>query len=172
MNTTQKENSDITLCPCGSKRAFDECCGPIIAGVPAPTAEALMRSRYTAFVKRTLDHVERTHAPEVRDDFNRAEAERLAGECEWRGLEIRRVKEAGDTAEIEFVVRFRRERQDITKATLSRFRRDNGQWLYVSSDFDPRSPQQRVTKVGRNDPCPCNSGKKAKKCCGTTTELK
>lgn len=57
----------MTLCPCGSKYTFDECCGPIIAGAPAPTAEALMRSRYTAFANRTLDHVEHTHAPEVRD---------------------------------------------------------------------------------------------------------
>ncbi|MDO9041596.1 MAG: YchJ family metal-binding protein [Desulfocapsaceae bacterium] len=162
----------MTMCPCGSKRDFDECCGPIIAGAPAPTAEALMRSRYTAFAQRTLDHIDRTHAPEVRDDFNRAEAERLAEECEWQSLEIRKAIETGDTAEIEFVVRFRRERKDITQAALSRFRRDNGQWLYVSSDLNPHIPQQRVSKVGRNDPCPCNSGKKAKKCCGTTTELK
>ena len=160
----------MTLCPCDSKRNFDECCGPIIAGTPAPTAEALMRSRYTAFVKRMLDHVERTHAPEVRDDFNRAEAERLAEECEWQGLEIRRATETGDTAEVEYVMRFCLENKSIAKTTLSRFRRDNGQWLYV--DCKPVTTQQRrVAKIGRNDPCPCNSGKKAKKCCGTTTEL-
>lgn len=162
----------MSLCPCGSSRAFDECCGPIIAGAPAPTAEALMRSRYTAFANRTLDHVERTHAPEVRDDFNRAEAERLAEECEWHGLEIRRVTETGDSAEIEFMLRFRREQQNITHVALSRFKRDNGQWLYVDSDFNLPQITKRVTKVGRNDPCPCNSGKKTKKCCGTTTELK
>ncbi len=131
-----------------------------------------MRSRYTAFAQRTLDYVDRTHAPEVRDDFNRAEAERLAEECEWQSLEIRSATETGDTAEIEFVVRFRRDYKDITHAALSRFRRDHGQWFYVSSDINPHSPPQRVTKVGRNDPCPCNSGKKAKKCCGTTTEQK
>jgi len=162
----------MTECPCGSKRPFDECCGPIIAGTPAPTAESLMRSRYTAFVKRTLDHIANTHAPEIQDDFNRAEAERLAEECEWQGLEIRRVTETGDTAEIEYVVRFRREQQNISKAALSRFRRDNGQWLYVSNDLNLPLQPERVSKVGRNDPCPCNSGKKAKKCCGTTTELK
>ena len=164
----------MTLCPCGSQHPFDECCGPIIAGSPAPTAEALMRSRYTAFAMRMLDYIDRTHAPEVRDDFNRAEAERLAEKCEWQRLEIRSVTETGDTAEIEFVVRFRRDQQDITQAALSRFRRDNGQWFYVSSDLNPHThtTPQRVTKVGRNDPCPCNSGKKAKKCCGTTTELK
>ena len=161
----------MTLCPCGSTRAFDECCGPIIAGAPASTAEALMRSRYTAFANRTLDHVERTHAPEVRDDFNRAEAERLAEECEWKSLEVRRATETGDTAEIEFVVQFRREQHTITQAATSCFRRDNGQWLYISNTLNPQITQH-VTKVGRNDPCPCNSGKKAKKCCGTTTELK
>ncbi len=169
---TEKVRPNMTECPCGSKCDYDECCGPIIAGVPAPTAEALMRSRYTAFVKRALDHVERTHAPEIREDFNRAEAERLAEECEWHGLEIGKITEAEDGTEIEFVLRFRREHHDITKVAVSRFRCDNGQWLYVSSDFNPHVPPQRVAKVGRNAPCPCNSGKKAKKCCGTTTELK
>ncbi|MBU1213526.1 MAG: SEC-C domain-containing protein, partial [Alphaproteobacteria bacterium] len=28
------------------------------------------------------------------------------------------------------------------------------------------SPLAQSTKVGRNDPCPCGSGKKYKKCCG------
>ncbi|WP_211230863.1 YchJ family protein [Chitinilyticum aquatile] len=68
----------MSACPCGSKLEYAVCCGPIIAGAPAPSAEALMRSRYAAFVLGELDHVERTHAPEVRDDFNRAEAERIA----------------------------------------------------------------------------------------------
>ncbi|MDX8128710.1 YchJ family metal-binding protein [Methylomonas sp. OY6] len=83
----------MTLCPGGSKLDYAECCGPIIDGAPAPTTEALMRSRYTAFVQRKLDHVERTHAPEIKEDFNRAEAERMAEECEWRSLEIRNATE-------------------------------------------------------------------------------
>jgi SEC-C motif-containing protein len=159
----------MPLCPCGSNRDFVECCGPIIAGTPAPTAEALVRSRYTAFVYRTLDHVERTHAPEVRDDFNRAEAERLAEECEWLGLEIRSATETSDTAEVDFVIRVRCDNQDLANETLSRFRRDNGQWLFVSSK--PVKRQRRVIKIGPNDPCPCKSGKKAKKCCGATTKI-
>lgn len=162
----------MTLCPCCSTRNFDDCCGPIIQGTAiAATAETLMRSRYTAFVIRKLDHVERTHAPEVYHDFNRAEAERLAEECEWRGLEIRKSHEVGDTAEIEYVLKFRRKQQNIAKVALSRFRRDNGQWLFVGSDTNPSVPPLRVSKIGRNDPCPCNSGKKAKKCCSVTNEL-
>lgn len=161
----------MTLCPCGSQNELAECCGPIIEGSPTPSAEALLRSRYTAFVTRQLDHVERTHAPEIREDFNRAEAERMAEECEWKGLEIRSVSENGDNAEIEFVIRFRRDKQDMIQVERSSFRRDDGQWLYVSSEINPQGPQRFVNKVGRNDPCPCGSGKKAKKCCGTTTVI-
>ncbi len=162
----------MALCPCGSEYDFENCCGPIIAGALAPTAEALVRSRYTAFVKHALDHVARTHAPEVRQDFNRAEAERMAAQCEWRGLEIRRATETGDTAEVEFVVRFRRERQDHASVTVSTFRRDQGQWLYVGTKEAPKGVPVRVTKIGPNDPCPCNSGKKAKKCCGTNPAVR
>jgi SEC-C motif-containing protein len=161
----------MTLCPCGSQKELAECCGPIVEGSPAPSAEALLRSRYTAFVTRQLDHVERTHAPEIREDFNRAEAERMAEECEWKGLEIRSVSENGDNAEIEFVIRFRRDKQDMIQLERSSFRRDDGQWLYVSGEINPQGPQRFVNKVGRNDPCPCGSGKKAKKCCGTTSVL-
>lgn len=161
----------MDLCPCGSAQNFSECCGPIIDGAPAPTAEALMRSRYSAFVKRKLDHVERTHAPEIRDDFNRAEAERLAKDCEWQGLEIRSATETGDTAEVDFVIHFRRDQKDMVQTELASFRRENGQWLYESGKLNPHAVQRQVSKVGRNDPCPCGSGKKAKKCCGTTTVL-
>lgn len=161
----------MSLCPCNSNLAYEQCCGPIIAGEPAKTAEALMRSRYTAFVTRQLDHFERTHAPEIREDFNRAEAERMAEECEFKGLEIRKSSEDGDSAEVEFVIRFRRGKQDMIQVERSQFRRENGHWFYVSGDIDPCEPQRLVNKVGRNDPCPCGSGKKAKKCCGTTTVL-
>lgn len=160
----------MSHCPCGSAKNVDDCCAPLIAGALAPTAEALMRSRYTAFVLRQLDHVERTHAPEIREDFNRAEAERVAEECEWKGLEVRRVHEVGDLAEIDFAIRFRRDQKPMIQAERAHFRREDGQWLYVKSDFNPEVTQRHVTKVGRNEPCPCGSGKKAKKCCGTTTD--
>lgn len=162
----------MSLCPCGSGLALASCCGPIIDGeLVAPSAEALMRSRYSAFVLRKLDHVERTHAAEIRDDFNRAEAERMAEECEWRSLEIRQVSEEADSAKIEFVIRFRRDKQDMVQVELASFRREAGAWLYAGGEINPQMPQRFVSKVGRNDPCACGSGKKAKKCCGTTMLL-
>jgi SEC-C motif-containing protein len=56
----------MTNCPCGSGTDFDTCCGPIISGTPAPTAEGLMRLRFTAYAKGELEHVEKTLAEELR----------------------------------------------------------------------------------------------------------
>lgn len=58
-------------CPCGSGQSYDQCCGPVIAGGPASSPEALMRSRYTAFTKGNIDHLVSTLAPEALKDFNR-----------------------------------------------------------------------------------------------------
>jgi SEC-C motif-containing protein len=162
---------NMAMCSCGSKISFEACCGPILDGSPAPTAEALMRSRYSAFVHRKLAHIERTNAPEIAGDFNRAEAERLAEECEWHSLNILKATENGDTAQVEFAIKFKQDGQEMAQAELASFRRENGLWLYESGQLNVQQNQRLVTKVGRNDPCPCGSGKKAKKCCGTTIEL-
>jgi SEC-C motif-containing protein len=130
-----------------------------------------MRSHYTAFATRSLDHVVRTRASEVREDFNRAEAERMAEELDWQGLEVRRAVETGDTAEVEFVMRFRRDQQEVVNPAVSRFRREDGEWRFVDSAPTGSVRPLRATKVGRNEPCPCGSGKKAKRCCGAVTEL-
>lgn len=157
----------MTLCPCGSDQDLDNCCGPIIAGAPSPTAEALMRARYTAFAQKNLDFLEQTHAPEIRDDFNRAEAERVAEESKWYGLDVRRTVESEDgTTQVEFVARFRRDGQDLIHHEFANFRQEDGRWLYVSGELNPKSPPRQVVKIGRNDPCTCGSGKKYKKCCG------
>ena len=159
----------MTPCPCGSGRTFNTCCEPFIRGIsPAPTAEALMRSRYSAFVTGDLDYVERTHAPETRDAFNRAEIEAMMGACAWQSLQIRKAVEHGDTAQVEFVARYRYNQKDLCQTEVSNFRRENGQWLYVDGTISAKQiPARNENKIGRNDPCPCGSGKKAKKCCGT-----
>ncbi|WP_434621486.1 YchJ family protein [Azospirillum sp. B2RO_4] len=156
----------MSSCPCCSGRSFEDCCGPILAGEPAPTAEALMRSRYTAFVRHDIDHVERTHAPEIRDDFNRGEAERVADESEWQRLDILRADEEGDSAVVEFQIQFRTHGKDMRHHERASFRREDGRWLYVSGEVNPKGEPRRVVKVGRNEPCPCGSGKKYKACCG------
>lgn len=158
----------MNKCPCGSSKDYADCCGPIISGAPAPSAEALMRSRYSAFVTRQLDHILRSQSAEISADFNREDIERMAVECEWLGLEIRNASESGDSGEVEFMIRFRSDQQELAQVERSTFRRINGHWLYVGGEINPPATPRHVSKVGRNDPCSCGSGKKAKKCCGTT----
>lgn len=159
----------MTLCPCGSGRAFEHCCGPILAGAPAPTAEALMRSRYTAFVRRRFDHLDATHAVEAKADFDRGSAEAVADAVQWKRLEVRATEGGGpddQTGTVEFVAHFRRDGQDLAHHEKAAFRREEERWAYVDGEFNPRPAPRHVAKMGRNDPCPCGSGKKFKKCCG------
>ncbi len=156
----------MAICPCGSNLELEVCCGPVIGGELALSPEALMRSRYSAFVLGKLEHIERTHAPEIGADFNRAEAERTAAEVEWQGLEVISSSQTGDKGTVEFFIRFRRDGQEFGQHELALFRRDEGRWLYVSGKVGPRPSLRKGEKTGRNDPCPCQSGKKFKKCCG------
>jgi SEC-C motif-containing protein len=159
----------MTPCPCGSGRHFETCCGPFIAGAPAPTAEALMRSRYTAYVQGNAGYLQRTAAGEALRRFDRGEVENSFRSIEWLGLEIRGVEagEAPDTAgQVTFTARFRQNGNIHTLSERSDFRRIGGNWHYCSGEVDMRSRPAPTAAVGRNDPCPCGSGKKYKKCCG------
>ncbi len=157
----------MSQCPCGSGRLFDECCRPILAGGAAASPEALMRSRYSAFVTADIDHLENSLAADARDGFDRADTESWAKEADWQGLEIRSAAEDGDMGSVEFVARYRFRGKPLAHHELASFRRDNGRWAYVDGIVNPKPPQRVATeKVGRNDPCPCGSGQKFKKCCG------
>jgi len=127
-----------------------------------------MRSRYSAFVTGELDHVEHTHASYMRDDYNRSQAQSVAAEAKWMGLEIRQTTGGGpddETGTVEFVARFKRGQELTVHHELSNFCREDGNWMYVDGEMSPRPATVHVDKVGRNEPCPCGSGKKYKKCC-------
>lgn len=154
-------------CPCGSSRDFESCCGPYLAGVPAPTAEALMRARYTAYTRKEMAYLHDTLAGEARADYNESEAVAWAQQAEWRGLEIVATEAGGpDDSQgmVEFTARYRIKGKDVSHHERSLFRREDGRWYYVDGET-PKPETRRVEKVGRNDPCPCGSGKKYKKCC-------
>ena len=165
----EREPRFMTLCPCGSGKAFDACCAPYLAGLPAPTAVALMRSRYAAFAKADTAYLAATMAPEIREDFDADEITSTAADTLWQGMEIRATTagaETDDTGTVEFVARYRVRNQQQVHHELATFRREDGRWLYADGQLDPKGPPRKVTKIGRNDPCPCGSGKKNKKCCG------
>lgn len=160
----------MTSCPCGTGRSLDECCGPIIGGVPAPTAEALMRARYTAFVTKQIgDFLQDTLAAEKRGEFDLREVEQSARDAEGLGFDVRAVSEGGaedEAGTVEYVARFRIRGQVQAHHELATFRREDGRWLYVDGQVNPKGAPRQTSKVGRNDPCPCGSGQKFKKCCG------
>jgi SEC-C motif-containing protein len=157
----------MTACPCQSGLSFEACCGPILAGAPAPTALALMRSRYTAYARGDVAHLARTLAPEHRAGFDAADVAAGMRATKWLGLEILDTVDGraeDSTGIVEFVARFQTQGQMRALHERSRFRRDesDGRWVYV----DGETAMQPAKKPGRNDPCPCGSGRKFKHCCG------
>jgi SEC-C motif domain protein len=158
----------MTPCPCQSGQSFEACCGPILAGTPAPTALALMRSRYAAYAGGDVAYLARTLAPEHRAGFDAADVSAGMHETKWLWPEILDTENCGaddSTGIVEFVARFQTRGLARALHERSRFRRDEKDgWVYVDGEMDV----QPVKKPGRNEACPCGSGKKFKQCCGRT----
>lgn len=155
-------------CPCGSDLAYGSCCAPLHQGVSdAMTAEALMRSRYSAYALHNADYLGKTHHPTTLDEDLKASLRDSFERCQWTGLKITGRK-AGTQNDDEGMVRFEAYFSQGDKAYVlkesSRFVREDGRWLYLdgTGGIEP----VKVTQPGRNDPCWCGSGKKFKKCHG------
>lgn len=173
MSHNTLQNPLVPLCPCGSTKEFAICCDPYIVGQqPAPTAEALMRARYTAFTHGKLDYIEKTITDNAAQSFNRVDMERSLPGTEWLGLEVRGTtagEEGDDFGTVNFAFHYRNKHREFSQVEIASFCRIDGIWLYDDSEINPKSPPVRVENVGRNEPCPCGSGKKYKKCCGAQT---
>jgi SEC-C motif-containing protein len=117
-------------CPCGSRITYDTCCGRWHAGEAAPTAEALMRSRYTAYVLQRTDYLLATWHPSTRPPELP-----LDPAVTWMGLEVRRHLAAGDRATVEFVTRSRRGGGRAHRLhETSNFVRQENRWYYVDGE--------------------------------------
>lgn len=156
-------------CACGSKLEFADCCQPIIEGkMKATTPEALMRSRYTAFTLADIDYIEASTDPSARKGFDRDGTTHWAKQSEWLGLEIIATSggEEGETeGEVEFVARYKVEEQECRHHERGQFKKRDGQWFFLDGKI-VQKPVRAEEKAGRNEPCPCGSGKKFKKCHG------
>ena len=161
----------MTPCPCGSGIPYDDCCGPCIDGSrPAETAESLMRSRYTAFTRADVDYLLATIHSANRESQDAGALQKWASEAQWLGLEILDTSKGGvddQAGEVEFMARYRKKGTRQEHHERAEFAREEGAWVFVDGHA-PGSSQvvRQDPKIGRNDPCPCNSGKKFKKCCG------
>ncbi|NJD07983.1 MAG: zinc chelation protein SecC [Methylococcaceae bacterium] len=148
------------LCPCGSGLNLAECCGPYLSGTAAaPTPEALMRSRYTAYALGSGDYLIATWHPSTRP----AQLGLEPKATRWLKLEILEAPpHSEDAGEVDFTADFFAEGSLQTLHETSHFRRESGRWYYL----DGKAMWERHKPPGRNDPCWCGSGKKFKKCCG------
>ncbi|WP_212911033.1 YchJ family protein [Streptomyces sp. TS71-3] len=123
-------------CPCGTGQPYEACCGRFHSGAAgAPTAEALMRSRYSAFAVRDEAYLLRTWHPRTRPV-----SVELGDGPRWTGLEIL-ATEAGSAFHSTGVVTFRARFTDGGRAgelrERSRFERIEGAWVYVDGDVEP-----------------------------------
>jgi len=157
-------------CPCGSKREFSSCCEPYIrGGANPPSPEALMRARYTAYTTGDIDFIESTHSLEKRDGMDVEETRKWSRESEWLGLEILGTKGGGpgDTeGTVEFKAVYSQNHMKNVHHEVSTFKKVGDKWYFEDGKVIPVTVVRNEAKVGRNDPCPCGSGKKYKQCCG------
>lgn len=120
-------------CPCGTGGTYAACCAAyVIDGKPAPTAEALMRSRYTAYAIGASDHIFRTWHPRTRPDDVRVD-----DNLQWMGLEIVDVVDGGieeRSGTVEFVARWTAHGQHGEMRERSTFARRGGRWVYVEAE--------------------------------------
>lgn len=143
-------------CPCGSGTSLAQCCGRYHAGEAAPTPEALMRSRYSAFALNLTDYL-------LESWHTSSRPAELAPDptTRWLRLEVLESDEDGDSGHVHFRATFREGRRFGVLEEASRFRREAGRWYYLEG-----RPTLTRLKPGRNEPCPCGSGRKLKQCCG------
>jgi SEC-C motif domain protein len=156
-------------CFCSSNLTFENCCKLIIEGTQkASTAEALMRSRYSAYVTVATQYLlDSTHISE-RASYSKTDIETWAKESSWQKLEIIACKnglEEDSVGEVEFKAYFK-DSKNASKVhhEQSVFQKENGIWYFVSGEIV--KPKISSPTTDRNAPCPCGSGKKFKKCCG------
>jgi SEC-C motif-containing protein len=176
------------LCPCGTQKEFSACCEPVLLNPDlAETAEQLMRSRYTAYVNNNITYLKETTAPEKRAQFKEEDFKEWAS-VEWLGLKVL----SAEAKVVEFMAKYKADGQTYDHHEVSKFRQIGSRWYFVSGDshvhaegdhshdhhhghshnhgghhHGHQAPTVRQeAKIDRNDPCPCGSGKKYKKCHG------
>ena len=120
-------------CPCGSGMVFMECCEKHILGYEtAPTALALMRSRYSAYVIKNADYLIATTHESTRNLFSKVEILRWASENQWQQLKII----AFDATTVEFQAFFRGpDGKDCIHHERSTFEKVAGHWFYKDGVF-------------------------------------
>ncbi|OAI04573.1 zinc chelation protein SecC [Methylomonas methanica] len=156
----------LETCLCGSCLDYADCCGRYHGGKYYPsTAEALMRSRFSAYARRDVDYLLDTWDAGKRPmtiDFSKETAQ-------WQKLTIVSTKKgsAQDSKGIvEFKAFYRQDGEDYFMHEISRFVKSDSRWRYLDGVIKAAGKVALSSDTGKNAPCPCGSGKKFKRCCG------
>ena len=161
---TQPESA--SPCPCGSGKNFGHCCAPLIAGTQAAaTAELLMRARFTAHVIRDYKFLHDTHRPTAGQPYVAEEGEPV---MLWTKLVVHghEITSDPDKSFVDFSAYGIDDGVEKVLQEKAEFLRINGTWLYSrEARLGPAPYKAAAPKPGRNEPCPCGSGKKYKHCC-------
>ena len=143
---------------------YDVCCGPFLAGKALPpTAEALMRSRYTAHVRLDTGYIMRTTHPSTRGHHEERNVRSWAQSLMWKRLDIldrQKGKAGDDTGLVEFQAWYIDDQGLQCLRERSNFKSDAGIWFYTDGIHNGRP------KLDGHVQCPCGSGDRYQECCG------
>lgn len=150
--------TNSSLCPCGSKQLFSQCCEPYLRqGQLAADPTTLMRSRYSAFCLGDVEYLKNTWHPDTcPDDLGSDEP------SNWVSLEILDCDVDGDEGEVEFRACLIFDNKLETLHEISQFDLIDGRWLYHSGEF--KNEGDKPKPIAKNAPCPCGSGKAFSQC--------
>lgn len=166
------------FCFCGRATEYAHCCAPFHQGLDQPAhPEQLMRARFSAYVLKDVNYIARTYHPSQQSINASAEISQFATQARFLSLKVldlagaeslkpengvrwSEVPAAEQIGYVHFIATFLLGERLETLEELSRFVMDHGVWSYL----DGQLYTHPVQKPGRNDPCPCGSGRKFKQC--------
>jgi SEC-C motif-containing protein len=154
----------IKNCFCGNALVFEQCCQPIISGeVVAENAEALMRSRFSAYCIKNYHYILQTYISSQRKNLTIETLADSAIGIQWLSLQVLDHQTDKSTAIVKFKAFYQADSSYFVMHEISDFLLEGGKWYYSRGAMQKDSGELHPK---RNDRCLCASGKKFKKCCG------
>lgn len=149
----------ISTCPCNADRDYLNCCGRYHAGATANTPQELMRARYSAFARHSIEFIKASTLPAQRVQLDMAAITQWSQNSQWLGLEViaEHIHHDQRHATVEFIAHWQDAQGCHQHQETSVFVKPDNCWYF----YDPNVPLH----AERNAPCPCGSTLKFKKCC-------
>lgn len=152
------------LCYCGSEQLFSTCCEPYILNhSKPPSAEGLMRSRYSAYAAKNYHYIFDTYAADFRTNFTPNDLALNDEGTRWLKLNVLNTSSQSHSAIVEFKAFYLSNKQFYVMHEISEFIFAKDQWFYTTGES---VENKAIPQPGRNEACFCGHDKKFKKCCG------